>query len=69
MAEQKFGTRDNQPLTGAINAYAPGIASKHFGNSRIVTFSTGNVYPLTTIASGGVNLAKPTHFQELEGTF
>jgi nucleoside-diphosphate-sugar epimerase len=53
MAGQKFGTSTNQGLTWAINAYAPAVACERFPDSRIVAFSSGNVYPLTPVASGG----------------
>ena len=53
MVGQKFGTSQNQGLTWAINAAAPAYAAERFKNSRIVAFSSGNVYPLTPVASGG----------------
>ena len=53
MVGQKFGTADNQPLTWAINSYAPGVVAERFRKSKIVAFSTGNVYPLTPVSSGG----------------
>jgi len=53
MVGQKFGTQDNQPLTWAINAYVPGIVAERFRAARIVSFSTGNVYPLSPIDGGG----------------
>ncbi len=59
MVGQKFGTSDNQPLTWAINCYAPGVVAERFRDSRIVAFSTGNVYPLTAVSSGGPSEADP----------
>ena len=53
MVGQKFGTSTNQGLTWAINSYAPAVACERYAGSRIVAFSTGNVYPLTPVASGG----------------
>lgn len=53
MVGQKFGTSGNQPLTWAINSYAPGVVAEKFKDSKIVAFSTGNVYPLTPVSSGG----------------
>jgi nucleoside-diphosphate-sugar epimerase len=54
MAGQKFGTAaGKQALTWATNTYAPAIAAERFRNSRIVAFSTGNVYPFTPVANGG----------------
>jgi nucleoside-diphosphate-sugar epimerase len=53
MAGQKFGTSGNQPLTWAMNTYVPALAAERFRHSRNVVFSSGNVYPFTTPASGG----------------
>lgn len=50
MAARKFGSTGSEYLTWAMNAYLPGLAAERFHESRIVAFSTGNVYPLT--ASG-----------------
>ena len=51
----KFGVTDNQPLTWALNSFVPGMAARHYKNARIVAFSTGNVYPLVDIKSGGAS--------------
>jgi hypothetical protein len=53
MAARKFGTSGEQQLTWAINTYLPGRVAERFRNSRIVTFSTGNVYPLRSLKEGG----------------
>lgn len=53
MAGMKFGSEENEPLTWAMNAYLPGRVSEKFRRSRIVAFSTGNVYGLTARESGG----------------
>jgi len=53
LAGMKFGTSGNQPLTWALNSFLPGLIARHYKNSRIVVFSTGNVYPLVDIKSGG----------------
>ncbi|MBS4218696.1 epimerase [Bacillus sp. FJAT-49711] len=47
MAGNKFGTVGNEHFTWAMNAYLPGRIAEKFSKSRIVAFSTGNVYPLT----------------------
>jgi nucleoside-diphosphate-sugar epimerase len=60
MAGQKFGTVGKQALTWATNTYAAAIAAERFRNSRIVAFSTGNVYPFTPAASGGPSEDHPT---------
>jgi len=53
MAGTKFGTTGKEYFTWAMNAYLPGRVAEKFRNSRIVVFSTGNVYPLTPIKNGG----------------
>jgi nucleoside-diphosphate-sugar epimerase len=51
MAGTKFGTVGNEHYTWAMNAYLPGRVAEKFKDSRIVSFSTGNVYPFTNVAS------------------
>jgi nucleoside-diphosphate-sugar epimerase len=53
MVGTKFGTTGNEHLTWANNAYVPGRVAQRYRASRIVAFSTGNVYPLTPVAWGG----------------
>jgi len=53
LAGMKFGSVDNLPLTWAINSLLPGLVAEHFSKSRIVAFSTGCVYPLVPVSSGG----------------
>ena len=53
LAGMKFGTTGKESLTWAMNSYLPGRVAEKFKNSRIVVFSTGNVYPLMPISSGG----------------
>nr|WP_202128866.1 NAD(P)-dependent oxidoreductase [Paenibacillus dendrobii] len=53
MAGNKFGTTGNEHFTWAMNAYLPGRVAEKFKNSRMVVFSTGNVYPLTPVGAGG----------------
>jgi nucleoside-diphosphate-sugar epimerase len=49
----KFGATGQEPLTWAMNAYLPGRVAQRFASSRIVALSTGNVYPLVPVRSGG----------------
>jgi nucleoside-diphosphate-sugar epimerase len=58
-AGHKFGASGNPALTWAMNTWLPGLVAETFAASRIVAFSTGNVYPLTTPASGGATEATP----------
>jgi nucleoside-diphosphate-sugar epimerase len=53
MAGQKFGTADRPSITWAMNTLVPANAARRYAGSRIVAFSTGNVYPLSPAASGG----------------
>ncbi len=53
LAGMKFGSVDNLPLTWAVNSYLPALVAEHFRDSRIVAFSTGCVYPLVPVSSGG----------------
>lgn len=46
LAGRKFGTLDRTDITWAINTVVPARVAEHFSRSRIVVFSTGNVYPL-----------------------
>ncbi len=53
MAGNKFGTSGNEHFTWAMNAYLPGRISLKYRNSKIVVFSTGNIYPFLPVDSGG----------------
>jgi nucleoside-diphosphate-sugar epimerase len=53
MAGQKFGTTGAPAMTWAMNTIVPVNCAERYKNSRIVAFSTGNVYSLTPVATGG----------------
>ncbi len=53
LAGTKFGTTGKESFTWAMNSYLPGRVAQKYKNSRIVVFSTGNVYPLTPVLQGG----------------
>ncbi len=55
----KFGTTGGEAQTWAINTITPANVCRHFKQSRIVALSTGNVYPLTPVDSGGPNETDP----------
>jgi nucleoside-diphosphate-sugar epimerase len=59
LAGMKFGSTAQEPLTWAMNAYLPALVCRKFAHSRIVAFSTGNVYGLVSPASGGSREAAP----------
>ncbi len=49
LAGRKFGTVDRTDLTWATNTLVPARAAEHLADSRLVVFSTGNVYPLVPV--------------------
>lgn len=53
MVGHKFGTTADPSATWAINVYAAALAAERYRDSRIVAFSTGNVYPLWPVTRGG----------------
>lgn len=55
LAGNKFGTTGKESFTWAMNAYLPGRVAERYKNSRIVAFSTGNVYPFSPVTDGGVS--------------
>jgi nucleoside-diphosphate-sugar epimerase len=55
LAGTKFGTTGKESFTWAMNAYLPGRVAQKYKNSRIVVFSTGNVYHLTPVSMGGAD--------------
>ena len=52
MAGRKFGTTGQEAATWAMNAYLPGPVCRRYRASRIVAFSTGNVYGPVPVAGG-----------------
>jgi nucleoside-diphosphate-sugar epimerase len=59
MAARKFGTTGSEHLTWAMNAFLPGLVAERYRSSRIVAFSTGNVYPLRNVQAGGARESDP----------
>lgn len=59
MAAMKFGTTGAEPRTWAMNTYLPGLVADRYRGSRIVAFSSGNVYPLVPPVSGGATEFTP----------
>lgn len=60
LAAKKFGSTGDEPFTWAMNAYVPARVAQRYPNSRIVALSTGNVYPLVPITSGGCTEDDPS---------
>jgi nucleoside-diphosphate-sugar epimerase len=59
MAARKFGSTGNEGLTWAMNTFLPGLVAQRYRESRIVAFSTGNVYPFTPVVHGGPDESTP----------
>lgn len=59
MAGRKFGSVGDQPLTWATNVWVAGLAADRFRESRIVAFSTGNIYPFVPVTGQGANEEVP----------
>ena len=59
MVGRKFGSTADLPLTWATNAWIAGLAAQRFRRSRIVMFSTGNVYPFVSVDGPGANEHTP----------
>lgn len=59
MTGRKFGSTGSEYLTWAMNVFQPGAAAERFRRSKIVAFSSGNVYPLTPVLQGGATESTP----------
>jgi nucleoside-diphosphate-sugar epimerase len=53
MTGMKFGTTGNEAGTWAMNTFLPGNVCRRYRRSRIVAFSTGNIYGLSAIEGKG----------------
>ena len=53
LAGMKFGSEGNKALTWAMNSYLPALVAEYYHDSRIVAYSTGCVYQLMPVKSGG----------------
>ena len=59
MVGRKFGSESDLPLTWATNVWIAALAAQRFRRSRIVAFSTGNVYPFVPVDGRGANEQTP----------
>ena len=59
MAGRKFGTNGQEAQTWAMNAWLPALVAERFQKSRIVVFSSGNIYPMVSVSSGGASEQTP----------
>jgi nucleoside-diphosphate-sugar epimerase len=53
MFAMKFGSTGQEYQTWAMNSFLPGLVALKYRQSRIVAFSTGNVYGLVPVSQGG----------------
>ena len=53
LAAMKFGSTGQEARTWALNSYLPGLVCERFHASRIVAYSTGNVYTMAPVEGGG----------------
>jgi nucleoside-diphosphate-sugar epimerase len=53
MTGMKFGSTGQEAFTWAMNCHLPALIAQRFPRSRIVAFSTGNVYGLSPVPLGG----------------
>ena len=60
MAGMKFGASGNPAFTWAMNALCPAIVAERYYNSRIVVFSSGNIYPFVSAGTKGASEDVPT---------
>jgi nucleoside-diphosphate-sugar epimerase len=59
MAGRKFGSAGAADLTWAMNAHVPALVAEAFAGSRIVSYSSGCVYPYVDVKKGGATEATP----------
>ena len=59
LAGRKFGTAGQEDLTWASNTILPATVCEHYRESRIVAFSTGCVYPVVDVKTGGATEQTP----------
>lgn len=59
MTGRKFGSSEGAALTWAMNVHLPALVAARYQQSRIVAFSSGNVYPLVPVTSGGATESTP----------
>jgi uncharacterized protein YbjT (DUF2867 family) len=53
LAAMKFGASGQTATTWAMNTYLPGMVAERYAGSRIVAYSTGNVYGMVPVDSAG----------------
>jgi nucleoside-diphosphate-sugar epimerase len=61
LAGRKFGSSVDAAQTWAMNIQVPAMVCERFKHSRIVAFSSGNVYPIVPVVSGGATESTPVN--------
>ena len=61
MIGRKFGSTGAEWGTWMTNVQLAGLAARRYAKSRVVMFSSGNIYPFLPLASGGATEATPTN--------
>ena len=56
----KFGSTGAEWNTWGINVFLTGLCAQRYKKSRIVSFSSGNIYPFLPIGTGGATEETPT---------
>jgi nucleoside-diphosphate-sugar epimerase len=59
MAGRKFGSTGGEAVTWAMNVHLAAMVAERYQTSRIVAFSSGNIYPFVPVTSGGATEATP----------
>ena len=59
LAGRKFGTTNRTDITWATNTLLPARVAEHLADSRLVAFSSGNVYPLMPVDGAGASEDEP----------
>ncbi len=59
LAAMKFGSTGQEGTTWAMNVYLPGMVCEKYRESRIVAYSSGNVYRMVPPESGGSKETDP----------
>jgi nucleoside-diphosphate-sugar epimerase len=59
LAGRKFGSTGDEPTTWAVNTLLAGDVARALGPVRVVAFSTGCVYPIQHVDTGGATEQTP----------
>lgn len=59
LAGTKFGSTGQEARLWVMNSYLPALVCRKYRHSRIVAFSTGNVYGMAPAAAGGSKESDP----------